>query len=382
MSAAGVMPVAVPASSNTETADRVAEAMEVISVAVQGRHLNEVDTCKLIEWVKTVRDGLRDTCRERRTRHKEQRTLAKTSCAAARPRRSNSAREQRAAQRAEAKQILGELREIRSRAKAERRIDKAVSHLWRLEGGGVPLPLLSLDTETFARSLEEAVGARAIKQLEQDDLYTVEQLGQLVAVSATLNAGLDDSLRVDEVPGVMTRCSLYEGEHLVVRLHLFPDMAETYVHNHQNNFASVCLYGSYTHTIWTVSSETDMTHYEYRRGGDGQLSAPQKKPGGLVPGNSYVHSTNKAYYLCKEAHHTVEAQGGDALQSGTLTLYVKGRESEGTGFVTRVLAQDDTFEAGEGVTDTAVEGEAKEEVLRQMSAMLRLAAAEQLRKRC
>ena len=323
----------------------VAEAMDVISVALQGDRLGDVDASRLVAWNRAIRDSLRDVCR--RAHHDKKRAFAKAK-----------------------------LRSIRRRASRRKGVAAAPA-----KGGSrsAPSPPLCRDPHVLARSLDEAVGARPVKQLEQDDLHTVEQLGR--AVSAALCSGLDDSLRVDEVPGVMTRCSLYEGEHLVVRLHLFPDMAETSIHNHQNNFASVCLYGSYTHTIWTVSSETDKMHYVCCRGADGQLSAPQKKPGGLVPGHTHVTSTNKAYYLCKETHHTVKA-GGEAPRNGTLTLYVKGRESAGTGFATRILSQDGKFDEGLSVPDVPLEGEAKRAVLRQMSAMLWLAAPEQLSKRC
>eukprot|EP00754_Rhynchopus_humris_P009428 Rhum_TRINITY_DN14009_c0_g1::Rhum_TRINITY_DN14009_c0_g1_i2::g.67387::m.67387 len=240
----------------------------------------------------------------------------------------------------------------------------------RRKGGSSGVPALPCQNfQALARKLDEAVGARAVRQLEADDLSEAKQLGRELIASA-FGSGLRDSLRVDEVPGVMWRCPLYEGENLVVRLHLFRDVAETSIHNHQNNFASVCLYGSYTHTIWTVTSETDKTHYECRRGSDGHLSESQKKPGGLVLGNSYESS---GYFLGKETHHTVKA-GDGTPQSGTLTLYVKGRESEGTEFATRILSQDGKYDEGLRASDIPLHGKKKRAILQRMSDKLWSAA--------
>eukprot|EP01063_Lacrimia_lanifica_P028960 TRINITY_DN4335_c0_g1_i1.p1 TRINITY_DN4335_c0_g1~~TRINITY_DN4335_c0_g1_i1.p1 ORF type:complete len:401 (+),score=163.55 TRINITY_DN4335_c0_g1_i1:99-1301(+) len=377
----------------------VAGAMDVLMLAVKQRALSEVQEAALVEWGKALRDALRENASQRREGKKEARAVAKEErMAKVHTTRAEKAeaKQRRTAEKRAAAEVYQEVKAVRGRAKAERKIELAVKHLWQLkpEGGGeAPPALLGADWDAVdyaASQLDAAVAARGdAASLVPEDCPAVEQLGKLLSVVSTLSDGLPSALRVDEVPGVMARCVIHDGDAVMARLHLFPAVGETYVHNHRNSFASMCLYGAYTHTIWTVADAAGAHHYASVRAADGTLGEPVKTPGALVPGNAYTHSTNKVYFLDREAVHTVtaldEGVAPGRLLPGALTLYVKGKADgggeDGAPFKTRVLSEERAaIDADAAVADRVLEGEEKDRVLRCMQDMLRMAAAEHLRR--
>ena len=59
-----------------------------------------------------------------------------------------------------------------------------------------------------------------------------------------LRTGRLEVIKADLQPALMSRLTLYEGE-VMIRLHLYEDPSDTYIHNHSANFFSYCLAGSY-----------------------------------------------------------------------------------------------------------------------------------------
>eukprot|EP01060_Flectonema_neradi_P013254 TRINITY_DN2000_c1_g1_i1.p1 TRINITY_DN2000_c1_g1~~TRINITY_DN2000_c1_g1_i1.p1 ORF type:complete len:386 (+),score=74.17 TRINITY_DN2000_c1_g1_i1:52-1209(+) len=353
---------------------KVDEATNLILCAVKGRQTDMATNSRLIEWIKSMRDELRSAVKEDRQQHKEHKRMLRQM------NKHRSTRAQATREKLESKKLMSEMYENRKKARAERKMERAFASLWRLSPSENNSPLslgAGLDSVMrLSESLDEAVTSRDSSELEVDDCYAVEQLGQLLS-SASIYEGLDGNLLVDEVPGVMTRYHLFQGKSVTVRLHLFHSLAETYVHNHKNNFSSMCLYGSYVHSNWiTDPDHTSGHHYQFIRGGDGTLSKPEQLPGKLLVSNKFTHEMNKVYFLSKEAFHTVLEQSSEAHLKGTLTLYVKGK---GGLPHTKVLSDTPEFEDGDPQLDVVLEGEKKEHALQQMAAMLRLAAADQLR---
>lgn len=46
-------------------------------------------------------------------------------------------------------------------------------------------------------------------------------------------------------PNVMKRVQLFGGKGVIIRLHVYDDPNDTYIHNHRSNFISFCLDGRY-----------------------------------------------------------------------------------------------------------------------------------------
>eukprot|EP01064_Diplonema_japonicum_P038641 TRINITY_DN9421_c0_g1_i1.p1 TRINITY_DN9421_c0_g1~~TRINITY_DN9421_c0_g1_i1.p1 ORF type:complete len:380 (+),score=79.30 TRINITY_DN9421_c0_g1_i1:61-1140(+) len=348
-------------SDPSEMWGKVDTAMNFLSVVVKERRLDEVGLSTLIEWEKTIRDELKDAAREQRLAKKANRQLKRRS--------PNTTTERNI------------IKEIKIKARADRKIEQAVTHMWRLNNPGFrrhhPIENTTLDSAMHAmQELNNTIMNRPGKELQEDDLFSIEKVGHNLATTAIYSNGFAEDMRVDEVPGVMTRFYLFSSDALEVRLHMFPALAETYIHNHKNNFASMCLYGCYRHTIWSVSKDSGDRHYEYTRDGNGKLSSPKEVEGGLITANSFTHDMNKVFFLSKEAHHTVEECSDGSLLNGTLTLYVKGK---GSTFQTTVLSDEASLAVEEDAFDIEIEGDKKASVLSRMTAMLRLAAADHLR---
>ena len=51
----------------------------------------------------------------------------------------------------------------------------------------------------------------------------------------------------EDQPKVMKRVQLFgdKGKGVIIRLHVYDDPNDTYIHNHRSNFISFCLAGKY-----------------------------------------------------------------------------------------------------------------------------------------
>eukprot|EP00929_Paragymnodinium_shiwhaense_P104813 TRINITY_DN69537_c0_g1_i1.p1 TRINITY_DN69537_c0_g1~~TRINITY_DN69537_c0_g1_i1.p1 ORF type:complete len:462 (+),score=50.36 TRINITY_DN69537_c0_g1_i1:84-1469(+) len=205
-------------------------------------------------------------------------------------------------------------------------------------------PLVSYDQAwlTLAEKLQmldDQVATRSSRgntsrELQTEDLVLVREIG--VAVRQWVLSPhwkRRDVSRVDEQPGIMSRLYVYPPAgplaaeaSIEVRLHLFEDPAETYIHNHRCSFASYCLAGHYWHKIWNhlpaQSDVEDAVCYEFKRLADGRLEdSPTKHEGILVEAASHRHASGNVYLISATTMHTVlttEAAGR------VLTVYIRG----------------------------------------------------------
>lgn len=138
---------------------------------------------------------------------------------------------------------------------------------------------------------------------------------------------------------VMKRMILYDDDSLQIRAHLFPDGAETFIHNHSGNFFSVCLQGQYRHHTWVCdNSKTDYSYTRRQRTTGGGLT-PQKEAehciGQVHKVESFVHDTLNTYFLHSGSFHTVETPRKMAGERsyGVLTLFIRDKCKSGKTFV-------------------------------------------------
>lgn len=68
------------------------------------------------------------------------------------------------------------------------------------------------------------------------------------------------------IPWVMNQVILYKDKNIEIRLHDFSVLeSETYLHNHINPFASICLEWWYIEDLWWVEDLDDGIIYEFKR---------------------------------------------------------------------------------------------------------------------
>jgi hypothetical protein len=95
-------------------------------------------------------------------------------------------------------------------------------------------------------------------------------------------------------------------------LHLFPNAAETTIHNHTATFVSF--------NGWSP---------------DGALADPEVRPGRLGHDVVYQHVRNHAYFLSSDRFHAVTVPTSAAAQGPTLTPFYKDLTSSGPSYVLR-----------------------------------------------
>ena len=120
----------------------------------------------------------------------------------------------------------------------------------------------------------------------------------------------------------MYRIHLFNGDGVDVRLHLFQDASETYVHSHRASFHSVCLYGSYVNEIWDACVDLEGKHFRFNRTKDEVLRRPGARcSGALVCKTHWKHLPGSAYFLQARTYHRIVQASGEVL-----TLYIKGKD--------------------------------------------------------
>jgi hypothetical protein len=237
--------------------------------------------------------------------------------------------------------------------------------------------------------LQACIKARKGKQLFPQDLVLIKSIGEAIEVYIYAGGMLDiipgavHAIKNDDVV-VMWRKVLFDSKDVQIRLHMFPNAAETYIHNHRGNLVSMCLHGTYTHCTWNVCGEGE--HNECERDPTGTLSTRVRKPGSLQVAGMFQHVPGHAYYLNSEAYHTVKVDAVPAVGTSnkpvgeTLTLFVKDKlcPSVGPGKVLEQVQQDENAERAPVVLNSSenlLEGAERDEVVKRMQAYL-MAAGE------
>eukprot|EP00037_Helgoeca_nana_P033900 m.419858 g.419858 ORF g.419858 m.419858 type:complete len:377 (+) comp31886_c0_seq1:159-1289(+) len=139
-------------------------------------------------------------------------------------------------------------------------------------------------------------------------------------------ATMDYAPNLTKVPGMMRRVMLAQFKHFEVRLHLFDDAAETYVHNHGMNFFSLCLTGGYHHTVWAVDHASEGSHYRAHREKGGGLSPTEPAAGGLKAVLSQSFKPGQLMFLDSSVYHTVSPLNDGSSNDGVATLTVRSRK--------------------------------------------------------
>lgn len=237
------------------------------------------------------------------------------------------------------------------------------------------------------RALDAAVQSRSSKLLEESkDTADVSKLGQLMRdwiSGASWLTCFDHSTLVDEVPGIMTRVHLFDGTGIEVRLHMFMDPTETYIHNHRSNFFSYCLSGRYWHKIWGVDerSEEGERYFVVNRTTDPLFEQPSDKPGSVSVIAAHTHQERGSYYIRSVTPHTVQPQMEGDRATPVLTIYIKDK-APGPDTLVRVAKMEELTslrEQQQEAQDCPLQGCEKLERLRAMHNLTR--HADTLRKR-
>jgi hypothetical protein len=174
----------------------------------------------------------------------------------------------------------------------------------------------------------------------------VRGIGNAAALMIAAGGGLDATKLTQSIYNnealVMRRFYLYEDQYVQMRLHLFPDAAETYVHNHRTNFISMALAGSYVHQTWQIRNGQDASsspanaspdgrgmgtdwHYERTRDSTGALTPRQCVGGSLHMADTFRHDPQHAYFLQNQLFHSVQVEKVASM----LSLFVKDNYQNG-----------------------------------------------------
>jgi hypothetical protein len=128
-------------------------------------------------------------------------------------------------------------------------------------------------------------------------------------VSSYLTAPVNFEVR--QVPGVMTQIILHNDEDTEIRLHVYDDCSETYVHNHGSGFLSYCLSGRYDEKIWNVVDDSSgrAVHILERSKG-GQLTPKEIRNGALELVGTRCHFAGNALIVMPEEFHSIASVQG------------------------------------------------------------------------
>lgn len=249
----------------------------------------------------------------------------------------------------------------------------------------------ALDAEL--RSVAALVARRPRRNLVADDCGAAEAIALAVAHMVSGGLGLSADLLVENVSNdthlVLHRVTLFDertttgGSGLTVRLHLFPDASETYVHNHGGNFLSTCIAGAYEHATWAVGGEG--AHSVRIRDSNGKLAPRADCAQAVDVAAVFTHEAGNTYFINNTTFHTVSVCGRtrDGGPLPTLTLLVKDTMTAGVPSLVLVPqgeprnatnkdAWDKAKRAGniERSSEVALVGDEKRRVLAQIEALL------------
>jgi hypothetical protein len=123
--------------------------------------------------------------------------------------------------------------------------------------------LVELEQTLTDRSLR---GTLTDRSLCGDDVTAVSSICLLLAKEP--EKMLQFISDISEIPGFNERLVLFASEHLEIRAHLFKQGAkEGFIHNHQWNFISCCLQGTYRHRIHGIIQDNGKHYVSYRETG-------------------------------------------------------------------------------------------------------------------
>ncbi len=152
-------------------------------------------------------------------------------------------------------------------------------------------------------------GVTPVSRLQPQDMEAVVGIGRALSLFIVAGGRLDSSSsHLAEVVCnndmvVIFRYTVFSSDMVEIRLHLFPDAAETYIHNHRSNLISMSLYGDYKHISWSVLPTG--SHTEKVRASSGVMSEAVCCVGDVVESSSFQHCKGQTYFLDTGTYHTV-----------------------------------------------------------------------------
>lgn len=188
----------------------------------------------------------------------------------------------------------------------------------------------NVDKEAFfdlIKSLDRKVRTSSTKEVQDTDADMVSRIKTHAQAWISSGNFLDcfQDLEVREVPGVMKRVEVYQGEGITCRFHLFEDPTETYIHNHQSNFFSSCLKGHYWHRIWGTDQNQNKHHYALNRS-KGHEKA-ERQAGALYIQHANDHVEGASYFIHSNTPHTVLPHLDGARPVPVVTMLIKGKKA-------------------------------------------------------
>jgi hypothetical protein len=172
-------------------------------------------------------------------------------------------------------------------------------------------------------------------QLCSDDANHIYDIG--FALSRKIAEGwlLDKRRLVQAVMNggtlVYWRYLLYDTKTLQARLHLWNNVAETYIHNHRNNFMALGLTGSYVHKTFCVDQLASGKYRAHSRSSDGDMILKGDCNGHIQMASEFTHYPGNVYFLNSSVYHAVVVPGsGTSLpaepeNSTLLTMFVRDK---------------------------------------------------------
>jgi len=229
-------------------------------------------------------------------------------------------------------------------------------------------------------ALAAVVRQRTPKKLWESDCVDVATLGRSLAFWIQVGGHLNPTKRAENIKNdevlVMQRLVIYDDDTVQIRLHLFPNAAETYIHNHRTNFISYALFGSYRHVRWDIDKRNASSFYYQRdRAPNGSLSPRKRRPGQLKEGSSFTHNVDNTYYLESQTFHTVTVNDTIA-ETPMMTLLVRDSVRNGGTSVLEPVGGTarTTAPPPKESTEELIEGDAKAQLLEKMEHYLRQAS--------
>lgn len=218
-------------------------------------------------------------------------------------------------------------------------------------------------------SLSSTLNSRPGHQLIPEDSSSVYDIGYALARKISEGWLLDDRRRVELIANnddaVMWRYILYDTPRVQIRIHLWSDASETYIHNHRTNFLALGFTGSYIHKTFIINENCGGCYKSYTRDGSGAMVAPETKSGSIKLSSEFLHGSGHVYFLNNQAFHAVNlpnsCQKSESAKSRAepenspmLTLFVKDKVSNSG---TRALEISDSVPGVDKVPPAPVSGQ-------------------------
>jgi len=120
-----------------------------------------------------------------------------------------------------------------------------------------------------------------------------------------------DFFQFERISDVMLRCHkfilLEDADYAFeLRFNIFLQCAETFIHNHQSHFISLCLSGGFVHDHWAINETcNNRRHHRYQRVNADVVQYKGLQRGGIEHQQRSIHRKGCIYFLDRDALHTV-----------------------------------------------------------------------------